>query len=353
MPPAAMPDPVESAKEAGLRWMCDDQPGIRRVKSGKGFRYVDAEGKAVRDKETLARIRALAIPPAWTDVWICPSPRGHLQATGRDVKGRKQYRYHEKWRATRDETKYDRMIAFGHALPKIRRRVKADLARPGFPREKVLATLVSLMAKTLVRVGNEEYAKTNKSYGLTTLKNRHVEVNGSTLHLSFRGKAGQYHEISLTDPKLARIVDRLQSIPGQDLFQYVDEKGEIQKIGSEDVNGYLKEITGEEFTAKDFRTWAGTVLAVTALREIGPCAKKTEAKKNVVRATEQVAARLGNTVAVCRKSYIHPDVFECYLDGSLLDAITAAEQGAARTRPRGLSEDEKAVVAFLEARATG
>ncbi|HVF11272.1 MAG TPA: hypothetical protein VNA16_10735 [Abditibacteriaceae bacterium] len=265
--PELITDPIESAKAAGLRYVHDDRPGIRRKRAGKGFSYIDLDGQTIRDEKTLARIKSLAIPPAWKDVWICPSPNGHLQATGIDERGRKQYRYHPRWREVRDETKYTRMILFAGALPKIRERTAQDLAKPGLPREKVLAALVNLLEKTLIRVGNEEYANENKSYGLTTMRNRHVGVEGSTLHFQFRGKSGVYHRIDVQDRRLAKIIERLQDLPGQELFQYLDDEGQPQSVGSAEVNAYLKEISGEEFTAKDFRTWAGTVLASLALQE--------------------------------------------------------------------------------------
>ena len=260
-------DPVKAAQQAGLRWMCDDVPGIRRVRAGKGFRYVGADGKAVRDAATLARIRKLVIPPAWRDVWICPSPDGHVQATGRDARGRKQYRYHDQWRQKRDETKYDKMLLFGLALPKIRARVDEDLALPGLPRDKVLATVVRLLETTLIRVGNEEYARANGSFGLTTLRSRHVDVAGSTIRFHFRGKSGKRHRVAVHDRRLARIIRRCQDLPGHELFQYVDDDGALHPIDSQDVNDYLKEITHQDITAKDFRTWNGTVLAAAALRE--------------------------------------------------------------------------------------
>jgi len=279
-------DPVETAQAAGLRYVHDDRPGIQRQRRGKGFRYLGPDGKPVRDRDQLRRIRSLVIPPAWTDVWICPNPQGHLQATGHDARGRKQYRYHPRWRAARDETKYDRMIAFGQALPKIRARVAQDLAQSGLPRTKVLATVVRLLETTLIRVGNEEYARENGSFGLTTLRNRHVSVEGQTVRFSFKGKSGVRHSIAVDDRRLARIVQRCQEMPGQELFQYLDEDGTPHDIDSADVNAYLQEIAGQEFTAKDFRTWAGTVLVAVALQELQAFVSQTHAKRYVGAAIE-------------------------------------------------------------------
>ncbi len=314
-------DPLESAREAGLRYVNDDHPGIRRIRKGKQFRYLGPDGKPVRDAETLQRIRALAIPPAWTAVWICPLANGHLQATGYDARGRKQYRYHPRWRAVRDETKYYRMIAFAQALPAIRARVEKDLAQPGLPRTKVLATVVRLLETTLIRVGNEEYARSNGSFGLTTLRNRHVTVEGPSLQFTFRGKSGIRHSIRVDDRRLARIVQRCQDLPGQELFQYLDGDGTTYDIDSADVNAYIQEIAGQEFTAKDFRTWAGTVLAARALQEFASFDSQAQAKRNIVAAIEAVSKRLGNTKAVCRKCYVHPAVINSYLDGSLLETL--------------------------------
>jgi DNA topoisomerase-1 len=319
--------PVQSAAAAGLRYVSDTVSGIRRLRRpgathpGSAFRYVGPGGAGVRERATLARIKALAIPPAWRDVWICPRDDCHLQATGRDAKGRKQYRYHARWREVRDETKYGRVAAFARALPRIRRRTRHDLARPGLPREKVLATVARLLESTFIRVGNEEYARENESFGLTTLRDRQVRVRGSKLKFKFRGKSGVEHEIELADPRLAAIVRRMQDLPGEELFQYVDEQGETHAIESADVNRYLKEIAGDEFTSKDFRTWAGTVLAAGELCRMGAFASETEGRRNIARAIEAVAARLGNTKAVCRKCYIHPAIPECYLDGSLLETL--------------------------------
>lgn len=342
--------PQEIAEEAGLRYVSDTTPGIRREPRGDSFVYFDAKGNEIRDEKTLERIRKLAIPPAYTDVWISPRANGHIQATGRDAKGRKQYRYHAKWRLVRDETKYERMMAFGRALPQIRDRVEHDLALPGLPREKVLATVVRLLETTLIRVGNDEYAKSNKSYGLTTMRDKHVQIEGSEVRFSFSGKSGVKHEISIKDRKLAQIVKRSRELPGYELFQYIDQNGEQRDVTSDDVNSYLQEITGEHFTAKDFRTWAGTVLAALALQEIGPFEKDSQAKKNVVAAVERVAERLGNTKSVCRKSYIHPQVIDAYLEGSLLETLIQRTEDELEESIHGLDAEETMVLAFLKRR---
>lgn len=342
---------IESAKAVGLRYTSDDRPGIRRRRAGKHFSYVSPDGKTVRDQRTLKRIKALGVPPAYNDVWITTDPRGHLQATGRDAKGRKQYRYHARWRDVRDETKFDRMIAFGQALPQIRERTAADLRRQGLPREKVLAAVVQLLEKTLIRVGNEEYARENKSYGLTTMRDKHVKVGEKRLRFHFRGKSGVEHEVTVTDRRLARTVKRCRDLPGHELFQYLDDDGRRQSITSDDVNDYLREISGEEFTAKDFRTWAGTVLCSLALREFDTCLSEKEAKKNVVAAVKQVAARLGNTPAVCRKSYIHPAILDAYLDGSILRALHNFTARLPRDKGDELAAAEGALLDLLQQRA--
>ena len=308
-------DPVEAAKSAGLRYVSDAKPGITRKRWRKGFHYFDSEGARVLERETLSRIKSLAIPPAWNDVWICSSPKGHLQATGRDARGRKQSRYHPHWREVRDENKYERLFSFGGALPTIRERVEQDLARPALPREKILAAVVRLMETTLIRVGNVEYARQNQSYGLTTMRGKHVQVDGSTITFKFQGKSGVRHAVDITDRRLARIVQRCQDIPGYELFQYVGGDGLHHAIDSADVNDYLREATEQHFTAKDFRTWAGIVLACARLHELEVFESETEAKKNVVEIVKAVAARLGNTASVCRKCYIHPVVIECYMSG--------------------------------------
>ena len=350
--PKPVADPVSSARAARLRYVNDMQPGIRRKRAGKGFSYRAPDGALIHDAETLRRIRALAIPPAWTDVWICPNPNGHLQATGRDARGRKQYRYHPRWRDVRDETKYTRMIAFAEALPRIRAQVDIDLARHGLPREKVLATIVRLLETTFIRVGNEEYAKTNKSYGLTTMRNEHVAVSGGTIQFHFRGKSGIEHTIGINDRRVARIVARCKELPGKELFQYLDDEGTRQTIDSGDVNAYLEAITGEHFTAKDFRTWAGTVLAAMALREFSSFDSEAQGKKNVVQAIEQVAQRLGNTPSVCRKCYVHPAVLDAYLGGVMLEALKQRTEQEIADGLTGLKPEEAAVLAFLQQRLT-
>jgi DNA topoisomerase-1 len=339
-------DPLASARSAGLVYTTDDGPGIRRIKRGKSFTYLDARKRPVKDKESLGRIRSLVIPPAWTEVWICPNPRGHLQATGRDARGRKQYRYHPKWREVRDSTKYERMIPFGRALPQIRRRTDADLRRDGLPREKVLAAVVRLLEKTFIRVGNDEYARDNKSFGLTTMRDGHVRVAGSTVRFIFRGKSGVEHALALDDKRLARIVKQCRDLPGQELFQFKNDLGAVVDIGSGDVNAYLKEITGEEFTSKDFRTWAGTVLAAELLRDFEQVDSDARAKKNVVAAIEQVAKQLGNTRAVCRQCYVHPAVIDAYLDGSMPKSLA---QRARATKAVGkMTAAEAAVLGLLQ-----
>ena len=341
---------LESAKAAGLRYVTDAQPGIRRVTGPLGFKYIGPNGRVIRKLAELKRLRALAIPPAWTDVWICTDPRGHLQATGRDARKRKQYRYHPQWRVCRDNNKYGRLQAFAAALPKIRARTTADLSRHGLPREKVLAVVVQLLEKSLIRVGNEEYAKQNRSFGLTTLQDKHVKMKGSTLHFEFRGKSGVRHCVDVNDARLARIVKQCRDLPGQDLFQYIDEDGRRTDITSGDVNAYLKEITGQDFTAKDFRTWAGTVLAATALRELKSIGSHAQAKKNVVKAIEAVAGLLGNTRTVCRNSYIHPAIIDSYMDGSMLEAMNRRVAAAVKSATGRLRPEEAAVLALLQRR---
>jgi DNA topoisomerase-1 len=348
--PTLITDPVASARAAGLRYVHDDQPGISRKRAGKGWSYTLPHGRRLTDQRERQRINSLAIPPAYTDVWICPDPRGHIQATGRDARGRKQYRYHPKWREVRDETKYNRMIAFGEALPVIRERTDQDLRRHGLPREKVLAAVIRLLEATLIRVGNEEYARTNDSFGLTTMHDDHVDVTRSGMRFHFRGKSGIEHAVQLSDRRLASIVGRCQDLPGQELFQYLDDDDQRHTIDSTDVNDYLREITGQEFTAKDFRTWAGTVLATRALQEYGEVDTEADAKKNIVRAIEAVAARLGNTATICRKCYVHPMVLEAYSDGSMLEtAKQRAEDELAASLPE-LPPEEAAVLMLLQRR---
>jgi DNA topoisomerase-1 len=341
---------VESGRVAGLRYVNDRTPGIRRVRSGRGFRYVTPDAKTLRDADVLDRIRSLVIPPAWTDVWICPDSNGHLQATGRDDRGRKQHRYHPRWREVRDQTKYQKMIAFGRMLSRIRARAARDLQLRGLPRNKVLAAIVRLLETTLIRVGNEEYARTNHYFGLTTMQDRHAKIGGGTLHFEFRGKSGIEHAVDLHDRRLARVVRQCQEVPGQELFQYVDEEGTRHAIGSADVNEYLRQISGQDFTAKDFRTWAGTVLAARALKEFQTFDSQTQAKRNIVRAIESVARRLGNTKAVCRKCYVHPAVLEAYLDGSLLQTLQERVSTEMRKSLHRLTAEEGAVLAFLQER---
>jgi DNA topoisomerase I len=339
-----------TARAAGLRYVSDAEPGITRRRAGRAFSYRGPDGSLIKDRAELARIRRLAIPPAWSEVWICPDGKGHLQATGRDARGRKQYRYHPDWHTVRDAAKFDRMLAFARALPRLRARVREDQARRGLPREKVLATVVSLLEVTLIRVGNQEYARENRSYGLTTMRDRHVDFDGAEMIFEYRGKGGKQHRISLRDRRLARIVRSCQEVPGQHLFQYIDEQGERQAVDSTDVNAYLQEITGEPFTAKDFRTWAGTVLASLALSEFESFDSEAAAKRNVTRAIEQVAAQLGNTAAVCRKSYVHPEIVACYMDGSLLTLLKGRVEKALREDLAGLRGEEAAVLALLQQR---
>ncbi len=344
-----------AARSVGLRYVNDDEPGISRRRSGKAFSYRDPDGSTITDEDALKRIRALAIPPAWTDVWICVSPRGHIQATGRDARGRKQYRYHPLWSQTRDEAKYERTIAFARALPRLRRRIERDLRRRGLPREKVLAAIVRLLETTLVRVGNEEYAQQNRSYGLTTLRDRHARVRGSALKLTFRGKAGKQHTVGLRDRRLARIVKGAQELPGQRLFQYVDDDGAIQAVVSDDVNEYLREAMGADFSAKDFRTWAGTVLAARALQQLEVAAQEGElagrpTKVALARAVEVVARELGNTPTVCRKCYIHPAIIDSYLDGTLARSLSGRVQGRLSSESGRLRDDERLVLSLLKRR---
>jgi DNA topoisomerase-1 len=336
-----------AARDAGLRFSTDASPGLRRLRSGRGFTYVDADGQVIRDAGTIARIRSLAIPPAWTDVWICPVPEGHLQATGRDARGRKQYRYHARFRASREIAKFDRLLAFGRALPRIRARIRRDLARRGLPREKVMAAVVSLLERTLVRVGNEEYARLNRSFGLTTLKGRHASIVGTEVRFRFRGKGGRVHEVGIRDRRLASVIGRCQDLPGQDLFQYVGDDGRPTDVRSEDVNAYLREASGADITAKDFRTWAGTVLAYRALRSTELPATDQGSRRALVAAVREAAARLGNTVAVCRRSYVHPAVLDAYLDGRIQAALVAAAGQQGDTPPAATPAEEKAVLEIL------
>ena len=345
-----MTDPSEVAQSAGLVYVRDEDPGIRRERAGDGFRYLRPNGKPVEDEGALERIRKLAIPPAWTEVWICPKANGHLQATGRDARGRKQYRYHPQFREVSEATKYEHMLEFARALPGIRARVAEHMALRGLPREKVLATVVHLLETTLIRVGNDDYAKRNDSYGLTTLRNPHVKVDGSQLRFRFKGKSGKTWQLQLKDRRVAKIVKACQDLPGQELFQYVDEAGDLKDVTSADVNAYLREITGEDITAKDFRTWAGTVMAAMALQEFRAFDTQAAAKKNVRAAIERVAARLGNTPTICRKCYVHPEILQSYAEGALLLEIRREVEEQLREDLASLKPEEAAVLALLEAR---
>jgi DNA topoisomerase-1 len=340
-------DPKESAISAGLRYVSDESPGITRKPKGKNFTYCDREGKRIRDPAELKRIRSLVIPPAWERVWICPRANGHLQATGIDAKGRKQYKYHHGWRTVRDEAKFEKLLLFAEALPKIRVQVDEDMRRPNLCREKVLATVVRLLEVSLIRIGNEEYAKENKSFGLTTMRNRHVEVDGSIVRFQFRGKSGKRHLVEVSDRRLATIVRKCQDLPGQQLFEYLDPAGEVVPIASEDVNDYLQTIGGQPFTAKDFRTWAGTVLAAIALGKMEEVDSQTMAKRNVVTAIVAVARLLGNTVAICRKCYIHPAITASYLDGTLAGSLRVKADSQIAHHLQDLKPEEAAVLALL------
>jgi DNA topoisomerase I len=340
------PQSLEAARAAGLRYVTDAIPGIRRQRAGAGFRYVGPEGGAVKDVETLGRIRALVIPPAWADVWICPLEHGHLQVTARDARGRKQYRYHQRWRAVRDETKFDKLAAFGRALPRIRTGIAADLDLSGLPRAKVLASVVRLMDAAFLRVGNEKYLRDNGSFGASTLRNEHLRVRGDAIRLSFRGKSGKHHRVELSDARLARVLRRCRDLPGYELFQYLDEGGEKRSIDAADVNDYVRAVAGASYTAKDFRTWAGTVLAAMALNHCGAFRSLVEAKRNVASGVRAVAEMLGNTPSVCRKCYIHPRVIDAYLDGTLGRVIGRRHHRTAADR--ALRAEERAVLRLLE-----
>jgi DNA topoisomerase-1 len=327
----------ESANKVGLRYVSDTTPGITRRRHGRGYAYFDRAGRRVRDLRELKRIADIVVPPAWSAVWICPHASGHLQAVGRDARGRKQYRYHPRWNALRDATKYDRLAVFAAALPRIRRRVRRDLRRRGMPRERVLATVVELLERTRIRIGNSEYARHNGSYGLTTLRGRHVRVSATRLCFRFRGKSRKLREVEISDPRLARIVRRCQEIPGQELFQYLDENGEVRSVRSEDVNAYLREISGADFTAKDFRTWAGTVLTTAALQRLAAPRTGREARKNIVRAIGEAAEQLGNTSAVCRRSYVHPGILRSYLENRALVSVNRGAHAAKAASRNGSS----------------
>ena len=345
-------DAIDAAEEAGLRYVSDDRPGYTRKAKGEDFDWLDADGEPIRDEQRLLRIKRLAIPPAWTEVWVSPLANGHIQATGRDARGRKQYVYHDRWREVRDENKYDRIISFGKTLPKIRRRIARDLKLPGLPRNKVLATVVQLLERTFIRIGNEEYARENKSFGLTTMKDRHVEVKGAKLRFRFRGKSGREHEVDVTDGRIANIISKLQDLPGQDLFQYVDHDGKVRDITSQDVNEYLREITGEDFSAKDFRTWAGTVLTAIALNAQEEFETPKQAKSNINTAIKAVAKILGNTPAICRKCYVHPAVLENYLDQKSIDGLKQTTEDALEKEDVDPRSSEAAILKFLKSRLT-
>lgn len=342
-------DPREAAEQAGLRYVSDGERGIERRPRGDGFAYFKAGGDEITDAATLERIRKLAIPPAWTDVWICARANGHIQATGRDARGRKQYRYHAAFREVRDSTKYEHMLEFAQALPALRARVAEHMGLRGLPREKVLATVVHLLETTLIRVGNDDYAKANKSYGLTTLRTPHVKVEGSELRFQFKGKSGKTWRLAVKNRRVAKIIQACQELPGQDLFRYVDDDGEARTIDSGDVNAYLKEITGREITAKDFRTWAGTVLAALALQEAEAAGTKATQRRHLKAAIEQVAAKLGNTPTICRKCYVHPEVLAAYDEGQLLLEVRD-ELEAGLKDPTGLKPEERAVLQLLRKR---
>jgi DNA topoisomerase-1 len=343
-------DPKDAAEFAGLRYVSDARPGIRRKKVGTGFSYTRADGSKLTEKDVLKRIKALAIPPAWTEVWICPFSDGHIQATGRDAKERKQYRYHARFREVRESTKYEHVVAFADALPAIREKVREHISLRGLPREKVLATVVHLLETTLIRVGNDDYAKQNNSYGLTTLKNRHVAVDGNEVRFRFTGKSGKQGSLRVRDRRIAKIIKACQDLPGQELLQYIDEAGNCQDVTSSDVNDYLKEITDKDITAKDFRTWAGTVLAAMALNELESFDSAAQAKRNLRAAIEKVAGKLGNTPTICRKCYVHPEVLNSYMDGKLVLELKAKAEGELRSDVQSLKPEEAAVLALLSGR---
>ena len=341
---------VVSAKAAGLLYVTDSLPGISRRRVGRGFSYVDPDGRVIREREHIRRFRSLVIPPAWSDVWICPMPEGHLQVTARDARGRKQYRYHPSFRAHRDHAKFDKMVELSDVLWQVRERVERDIALPGLQRDKVMATLVWLLERTLIRVGSHELARENNSFGLTTLRRRHVSIEGATLRFEFRGKSGVAHAVAVTDRRIARIVQRCRELPGRELFQYVDERDRRQIVYADDVNAYLREISGRDVTAKDFRTWMGTMLAAAALREMGPAQTKRAAERNILAAIDRTAERLGNTRAVCRKYYIHPALMAAYLEGSVLPPLPEPVWQERRAHGPALRRHEAEVLAFLKER---
>lgn len=333
---AALPaDPVEAAQHANLRYVSDDEPGIKRRRRGRGFTYIDMQGETIRESEARQRFNNLAIPPAWTDVWICPDKNGHIQVTGRDDKGRKQYIYHPRWQEVRNQAKFNRLLLFGQTLPQLRAQIDKDLRRHGLPRERVIAAIIRLLEETLIRVGNEQYARQNDSYGLTTLRSDHVDVTATTLHFDFRGKSGKDQQVVIRDPRAARVVRQCQELPGQELFKYHDEEDNLQSVGSADVNDYLYAVMGEEFTAKDFRTWGGTVAAVRAFRQLGPGESERDIQKKVVEAIKMVAATLGNTPAICRDYYIHPAVIDAYQERVFFDIAREANETITDSTPAG------------------
>ena len=346
-------DPRETADMAGLRYVSDDRPGIRRRKAGKGFVYLHPNGARLSNEETIRRVKSLAVPPAWTDVWICPSADGHIQATGRDAKGRKQYRYHPSFRAIREGVKFEHMLAFADALPTIRAKVAEHMAQRGLGREKVLATVVYLLETTLIRVGNDDYARRNDSYGLTTLKNRHVAIEGSEIRFQFTGKSGKQWSLKLRDRRVAKIVRACQELPGQDLLQYFDEDGKLHAVTSGDVNSYLRQISGRDVTAKDFRTWAGTLMAAMALRELALFETLAQAKRNLKAAIARVSASLGNTPTICRKCYVHPEVLNGYLERRLVLEIELASEGDLIDELARLRPEETALLVLLKSRSNG
>jgi DNA topoisomerase I len=343
-------DFVASAKAAGLRYVTDSEPGIRRRRVGRGFSYLDPDGRVIRERDHIRRFRSLVIPPAWSDVWICPIPEGHLQVTARDARGRKQYRYHPRFRAHRDHAKFERMVELSDVLSTVREHVERDIALPGLQRNKVMATLVWLLERTLIRVGSHDLARENNSFGLTTLRRRHVSIDGATLRFEFRGKSGVVHTVAVTDRRIARIVQRCRELPGRELFQYLDDDERRQIVYADDVNSYLREITGRDVTAKDFRTWMGTMIAAEALREMGPAPTKRDAERNVLRAIDRTAERLGNTRAVCRQYYIHPALIEAYLEGEVPPPLPAPVWQERRPHGPTLRRHEAEVLAFVKAR---
>ena len=334
--------------KSSLHYVYDTQPGYSRVRRGKSFSFLNQKGKPIKSQSTIKRLQSLAVPPAYHDTWYCPDPNGHIQAVGIDARGRKQYRYHPDWIAERDNQKYDRMIAFAKALPLIRKHTQKDLKLKGLPRAKVLATVVQLLEKTLIRIGNDEYAKTNQSFGLTTLKNSHVDIHGPKIHFKFKGKSHVVHDIEIEDERLAKIVKQCQALPGYEIFEYEDEMGKRHDVKSNDINEYIKSICQQDFTAKDFRTWAGTLLAAKALREYKSFTSKTEAKRQILEAIESVSVKLGNTKAVCRKCYIHPQILDAHIDGTLSKLFESRASKLLKGDLKSFTKDEAVVLVLLE-----